>query len=209
MPSSPEQSRDPLQVLATANTSASRALFSGMIAEQGRPPEAERVALVRAAAAGDRRALDELVRALWPSAYKIAWSVLRNAVAAEDAAQDACAQVAANITRLRSAEAFTTWFYRIAVRAATRYRARPLDDLPEMAAGETASIEDRLDLGAQILRLPEPLRIALVLRYYFECNSTEIAAILGIPAGTVRFRLAGARERLRAALTAPSDGGGS
>lgn len=88
------------------------------------------------------------------------------------------------------------------MRAATRYRATPIHALPEELSADRSSIEDRLDLGAQILRLPRDLRIIVVLRYYLDCTSSEIGSILGIPAPTVRFRLAAARNRLRDALTA-------
>ncbi len=149
------------------------------------------------------------MRDIWPDVFRIAWSVLRNHVAAEDAAQDACAQVAAKITTLRAPEAFTVWLYRTTVRAATRYHATPLDPLPDDLRTDQAAVEDRLDLGAQIVRLPRDLRIVVVLRYFLDCTSAEIGAILGIPAPTVRFRLARARTRLRDALTHAAHGDAS
>jgi len=177
-----------------------------MIAPNDDPPIPSREALVRAARDGDGAALEELVREIWPDVFRIAWSVLRNHVAAEDAAQDACAQIAAKITTLRAPEAFTVWLYRTTVRAATRYHAMPLDALPDDLRADQPAVEDRLDLGAQILRLPRDLRIIVVLRYFLDCSSGEIGAILGIPAPTIRFRLAAARKRLRDALTFPANG---
>jgi RNA polymerase sigma-70 factor (ECF subfamily) len=180
-----------------------------MIAPPYDSPTGNREALVISAIAGERASLEALVHDIWPAAYKIAWSVLRNSVAAEDAAQDACAQVATHIAALRSPQAFTIWFYRIVVRAALRYRAQPLDVLTDTVAGAAESIEDRLDLEQQILRLDRSLRVVVVLRYYLDCTSREIATILGIPAPTVRFRLTIARNRLRTALTTPIAGGTS
>jgi RNA polymerase sigma-70 factor (ECF subfamily) len=177
-----------------------------MIAPHDDPPIRSRESLVRAARDGDGAALEDLVRAIWPDVFRIAWSVLRNHVAAEDAAQDACAQVAAKITTLRSPEAFTVWLYRTTVRAATRYHAIPLDTLPDDLRTDQPAVEDRLDLGAQIVRLPRDLRIVVVLRYFLDCTSAEIGAILGIPAPTVRFRLAAARTRLRDALALAANG---
>jgi RNA polymerase sigma-70 factor (ECF subfamily) len=177
-----------------------------MIAPQDGPPSETRDALVRAARSGDRDALETLVRRIWPDVFRIAWSVLRNRVAAEDAAQDACAQIAGNIQRLRAPEAFTVWLYRTTVRAATRYRAMPLEELPDDLPADHPAVEEQLDLGAQILRLPNDLRIVVVLRYYLDCTSSEIGAILGIPAPTVRFRLRNARNRLRDGLTASTNG---
>ena len=48
--------------------------------------------------------------------------------------------------------------------------------------------------------LPEPLRTTVLLRYFEERSSSEIARRMGVPAGTVRWRLKKAIERLRADL---------
>jgi len=155
----------------------------------------EREALVLEALSGAAGGRENLLRAIWPDAYRIAWSVLRNHVAAEDAAQDACAKLVGSLSQLRSADAFRTWFYRIVVRCALRYRATPVDSQPLQAPAGT-SVEDRVDLADAVLALPRDMRITVVLRYYYDLNATEIAAVTGVPSGTVRFRLAMARRRL-------------
>jgi RNA polymerase sigma-70 factor (ECF subfamily) len=160
----------------------------------------EREALVLDALSGRAGGRENLLRAIWPDAYRIAWSVLRNHVAAEDAAQDACAKVIGSLEQLRRADAFRMWFYRIVVRCALRYRATPVDSYPqEPALG--ASIEDRVDLADAVLALPREMRITVVLRYYHGLNASEIAEVTGAPSGTVRFRLAMARRRLARHLT--------
>ena len=55
-------------------------------------------------------------------------------------------------------------------------------------------------LGRSIRGLPAPLREVLALRVLGEMTSAEIGTALGIPAGTVRYRLMQARQRLRGAL---------
>jgi RNA polymerase sigma-70 factor (ECF subfamily) len=57
-----------------------------------------------------------------------------------------------------------------------------------------------LDLRSAVNRLEEPLRVAVVLRYYASLDSTEIGAALGVPAGTVRTRLRRALGLLQDAL---------
>ena len=58
-----------------------------------------------------------------------------------------------------------------------------------------------LDLRGAINRLEEPLRVAVVLRYYAGLDSAEIGGALGVPSATVRTRLRRALELLQDALT--------
>jgi RNA polymerase sigma factor (sigma-70 family) len=55
-------------------------------------------------------------------------------------------------------------------------------------------------LAARVMALDEPLRTVVVLRYYEGLDSPRIAALTGVAAGTVRWRLQRAMERLRADL---------
>jgi len=76
------------------------------------------------------------------------------------------------------------------------------------AAPELQASADRIALEAEgqrllaeaVAALEEPLRAVVVLRYFRGLDSAEIARELGIPAGTVRWRLARALEELRARL---------
>jgi RNA polymerase sigma factor (sigma-70 family) len=71
----------------------------------------------------------------------------------------------------------------------------------ETAAGSPESVQERLELHRLVvecvLALEEPLRATVLLRFFEERSSTEIARSLGVPAGTVRWRLKRAIERLR------------
>jgi RNA polymerase sigma factor (sigma-70 family) len=171
--------------------------------------------LARAASSGEEKAYEALVRALWPNAFRLAWSILGEHGAAEDAAQAACAAICAKLPSLSDVRAFPGWAYRIIVshardhaRARTRRQRRETVGY-EAAAG--ASTRDdpsaRLDLEAAIGALPEPLRLAVELHYFVGLTSSEVGRALGVPAATVRFRLLIARHRLRPLLsdsTAPS-----
>ena len=63
-----------------------------------------------------------------------------------------------------------------------------------------------LAIHALIDRLPEELRQPLALSTIEEMNSREIAAVIGIPEGTVRTRLMRARQLLREKITAIEEG---
>ena len=69
--------------------------------------------------------------------------------------------------------------------------------LASAAADVDLTHRERLDtVDAAIRRLPEDLRVVLVLSVLGERNSTEIGELLGRPPGTVRYQLAEARRRL-------------
>ena len=161
---------------------------------------------VRAAHAGDRAALDRLLTALWPRAFRLAAGITQHAATAEDAAQDALVLVATRLPSLRDPAAYPAWSTRIAVNAATtavrrRVAATALDD-NSTAPGFEDALAERLDVLRALGTLPLWLRVPLVLRYVDDLSSREIGLALGAPAATIRFRLALGRRRLAAALGA-------
>ena len=68
------------------------------------------------------------------------------------------------------------------------------------AGDEAQAVDDLSRVSAAIGRLPEDLRVCLAMATAGELNSAEIAAALGIPAGTVRYRVSRARALLRQEL---------
>jgi hypothetical protein len=63
-----------------------------------------REAVEAARSGGD--ALDTLIAELWPEAYRLAFGILRDRGLAEDAAQEACATIAARLNSLRGRRCF-------------------------------------------------------------------------------------------------------
>lgn len=149
-------------------------------------------------------ALDRLITAVWPEAYRIAFSVLRDRGLAEDAAQEACAKIAASLGHLNNPGGFASWSYRLIVRQAIDAgrrlrRAQPLDEIAHHAVEIDAV--GQIDLHQALGKLPLVQRAAVILHYYAGFNSSEIAAATGLPASTVRFHLMNARRMLRKALS--------
>lgn len=149
-------------------------------------------------------ALERLIAAIWPDAYRIALSVLRDRGLAEDAAQDACAKIAASLGQLNAASSFAAWSYRLITRealsAARRRRSvDALDDIPQ--PGVHFDGTDAIDLYDALGKLPIVQRAVVILHYYAGFNSSEIAAAAGLPASTVRFYLMRARKALRKMLS--------
>jgi RNA polymerase sigma-70 factor, ECF subfamily len=162
----------------------------------------------RATAADARRAAFEaLADAELDGAYRLAGVILGDRWQAEDATQDAVVQAWLRFDSLRDRDRFGAWFQRILVnicRDRMRERARrPIAvgaDIDGATADDAAAVDDRLVLDRAFAELSPEHRLTLVLRYYADLPVDGIAALLGVPAGTVKSRLHVAVERMRDAL---------
>ena len=155
------------------------------------------IELVEAARSGGPADVERLLAAVWPDAYRLARAILGEQRNAEDVAQEASVAMFRGLASLRDAGAFAGWFYRIVVREALRAKKRSADatTLPSEAA-YTEDFAASLDLWRALATLPDKLRAVVVLHYFENLTSREIAGIIHVPAATVRFRLMTARRRL-------------
>ena len=164
--------------------------------------------VVERAARGDRDAFAILAARSIDRLYRIAERILRDPEAARDATQQALLEAWRDLPSLRDPERWEAWTYRLLVRAAYREaghayqlsgRVRLLAD--DGAIPDTATaIADRDEVEQAFRALGPEHRAVVVLHYYEGLPLTEVAAALGIPAGTARSRLHHAMRRLRAAL---------
>ncbi len=183
--------------------------------------DARQAALVARARSGDGKAFEELVRPLWPRAYRLALHFLQDPGLSEDVAQEALTRAWLRMGQLRDDAAFAGWLLRIVANLARnalgRARETPVDRLPESAdsapAPESGILERerrlRLLAAMRDLRPPERLAVELVLRD--ELTYREAARILGVPTGSVKTLVHRARAKLQRALAAdrPSVEGGA
>ncbi len=169
--------------------------------------------LVEAAQRGDQSAFVDLVRLRGGRFLAIAHRILRDVDRAEDALQDALVIAWRDLPSLRDPDRFDAWFHRvlthvcIAEAARERKRITNLFVLPmdgPAAPDELLSVADRDQLDRGFRRLKPEERAILVLRHFVGYGPSEIADILGIPAGTIRSRLHHAHNAMRAALEADS-----
>ncbi len=171
-----------------------------------------------AAQAGDRAALDTLLRRHYDRLYALCRRMTGDDADAADACQEALMAVVRGLPGFDGRSAFGTWAYRVTTNACLdelrRRRRRPEPGLPEGSA-EVASPVDavegsttRLDLDRALQSLPADYRAAVVLRDVCGLSYDEIATTLGIPAGTVRSRIARGRSAL-VPLLAPGRNPGS
>jgi RNA polymerase sigma-70 factor, ECF subfamily len=172
---------------------------------------------------GDQSAFDEMVTRYWDRIYAMVNQLLRNQQDAEEVTQDAFIRAHRGLVNFRGESAFSTWLYQIATNLArNRYwywwrRKRdksvsfdapvgPDNDttLAELIPAELETPEDATvtqELVTSIATWMEKLsakhREILVLRNIKNLSYEEIAVILGISVGTVKSRIARARESLR------------
>jgi RNA polymerase sigma-70 factor (ECF subfamily) len=152
-------------------------------------------------------AVDRAIIALWPTAYRIAWLILRDHMAAEDVAQESCIHAIRSRQQLRDDSALSAWFRSIVTRLAlsalrctirARRHEEPAAQQRELATPFDPSTAH--DLLIAIERLSDELRIPLILAYYNGYTSREIAKRLGLAPATIRYRLAVARNAIRPLL---------
>jgi RNA polymerase sigma-70 factor (ECF subfamily) len=170
--------------------------------------EAELVERVRR---GDGRAFDALVTRYMRRAFSVAYRVLGQREDAEDLVQDTFLVVLQRIDTFQPGRAFAPWFFRILVNRglnARKARAlRSVDEIPETASSsgpspereaERAELRDRL--RAALAELPERQRLVVELFELEGFAGPEIAEIMEISDGTVRWHLHEARKALRRTL---------
>jgi RNA polymerase sigma-70 factor (ECF subfamily) len=175
--------------------------------------------LVRRASRGDVAAFDELVASRLPQSLRLARAIVDSPADAEDVVQEAFVSAWRGLRRLREPEKFDAWFGRILVNTARSHIRRrgtvtPISidrrraDSPDEHEhpGRHDPALDRVDssdaLARAIDRLSVDQRTILALHHLEERPVAQIAAVLGIPVGTAKWRLHAARQALGRALEA-------
>lgn len=171
--------------------------------------------LITAAMAGDRAAMDALLRSHHDRVYAVCRRITGNDADAADAAQEALIAIVRGLGRFDGRSAFSTWAYRIATNASLdelrRRKRRPMvvvDDpvtheLPDHDGGDRIDgLGDRMAIDAALRLVPEDFRVPLVMRDVCDLDYAEIAETLDIPIGTVKSRIARGRGALAQILRA-------
>jgi RNA polymerase sigma-70 factor (ECF subfamily) len=181
--------------------------------------------LVRRAQGGDVAAFGDLVERHRRSVFRAALAAVASPTEAEDVAQEAFITAFQKLGTFRGEASFKTWLLAIAWRKALDRRksagrwiqrlASPRDagdeawnqmeELPAAHRSQEEALiggELRRELRALIAALPRKLRDALMLAGGGEYSYDEIASILQIPVGTLKWRVSEARRVLRRKLEA-------
>jgi RNA polymerase sigma-70 factor, ECF subfamily len=170
--------------------------------------------LLALARRGDTDAFGELVARHHATVYRTAFIVCRNREDADDAAQEALIQAWRKLGSFKGHAQFRTWLLTITWRQALSRRRSVWARLQRLASREVvdrsepvsldASIERRL-AGSELVdrlrplvdRLPDRLRQPLLLAAAGDCTFEEMATLLRVPSGTLKWRVSEARRRLK------------
>lgn len=177
--------------------------------------------LCRRVAEGDETAFELLVTRYQQRAWRLAWSILRDAEEARDISQEAFVRLYRSADRFDGRSRFSTWFYRILINLCLdQHRRRrwwrllvprnPSDDPPDAAERQPAPEVDPIEtlgqeqdvkrLWAAVEQLSPQQRAAVLLTVREELPTTEIAKVLKCSEATVRVHLHRALGALRRTL---------
>jgi RNA polymerase sigma factor (sigma-70 family) len=173
----------------------------------------ERGLLERFVQGRDEAAFGALVSRHGPMVLGVCRRILRDENDVEDAFQATFLILVRRATAIRRGDLVSHWLYGVARRVAVRAKAQaarrrahePVGlQIAEASADESLREESRHDLRMmlddELGRLPSSLRAPVVLCYLEGMTHDEAAVRLRWPVGTVRSRLARARDRLRMRL---------
>jgi RNA polymerase sigma-70 factor, ECF subfamily len=173
--------------------------------------------LVARARLGDTHAFGELVTRHQAAVIRTAFVVCRSRDEADDVAQEAFVSAWRRLATFRGDSQFKTWLLTIAWRHALTRRgsawrrlfARSQQPDEEAVALRSAApgAERAVAAGQTLQRvrqivddLPAKLRDPLLLAAGGECTFEEMSGMLGVPAGTLKWRVMEARRRVKSAL---------
>jgi RNA polymerase sigma-70 factor, ECF subfamily len=193
--------------------------------DDGRPRDTSRVeisdeALCQRVAQHDDEALHMLVERYQQRAYRLAWSILRDAEEARDLSQEAFIRLYETAGSFRGKSRFSTWFYRILVNLCLDARRRrrwwylavapvarddgtvesTVEQQPAPAVDPVEGLareQVMTQLWKAVERLSPKQRAVLLLQVQEELPTSEIAAVLKCSEATVRVHLHRALIALR------------
>lgn len=167
-----------------------------------------------AAQAGDRDALEALLRRHHDRLAALCRRLCANDADAADATQEALIALVRSLHRFDGRSSFATWAHRVATNACLdelrrrSRRPRPVPELPEGSPGRRDpgdAVAARVDVDRALATVPLDFRAAVVLRDLCALDYAEIAEVLGVPVGTVRSRIARGRAAVAAHLAGNPD----
>lgn len=166
--------------------------------------------------AGDRQAMETLIREIQDGVYYHCVKILRNESDAQDAAQEVLMAVLQGLDDLKNPAAFYSWLNRIIARTCMRIYTREHREITVDESAEEFFSEDLDDqrvpeklLDTEETRrmirelvdgLPTAQRLCVLMYYYDELPVKDIAEALDTPENTVKSRLGYARKALKAGV---------
>ena len=157
---------------------------------------------VKKAKRGDTAAFAGLYQQVYEDLYRFALYTLKNKTDAEDAVSETVTEAFASIKRLRKAESFKGWIFRILyykckdkLREYTKKSEELPKDYREVSASEC--VEENVIIRMMFFQLEEEERLILSLHLFAGYTGKEIGKLLGLNENTVRSKESRALKKLR------------
>lgn len=161
---------------------------------------------------GDSQAFDQLMEYYYPKVLRMAYLISASHADSEDIVQETFVICWTNRKKIKEPEYFSSWLYKTLTREAWRFcrnkkREQPVEEVYGEEEPETASVLEEVmmrsrdqELYKAIKNLPVKQRTVIVLYYFNQLSTKEIAGIMGCLEGTVKSRLYTARTNLKQEL---------
>ena len=166
---------------------------------------------------GDHRAFEEVYARFGSMIYHLALRLAGDPDEAADLTQEAFLRIYRHLGTFRGRSSLKTWVYQVGLNQCRSHLgrsrpttqplaeegaegARPLPDPGRGPESEALAADTSRQVSAALAELPLAFREAVVLRDLEGLSYEEIADLVGVPVGTVRSRIARARDQLRVAL---------
>ena len=172
--------------------------------------------LISECIAGNQEAIEMFVRQYEASVFRLALSILGDPAEANEITQETFIAALRSLRSYQERQSLRAWLYTIALnRSRSQLRKRKVLERLKTSLAASFRIENQKQptpeetilRGEQgkavweaLAQLDERHRLVVILRYFHELPTAEIATILSISEGTVHSRLHSAREKLRTAL---------
>jgi RNA polymerase sigma-70 factor (ECF subfamily) len=158
--------------------------------------------LIQAARSGDGAAFADLLTPHYQSAFRVAYGLLHDTTAAEDAVQEAAFKAWRRLGNLREGSSLRPWLLAIVANqcrgmSQSKWWSVAKGDTSEGGEARSVDVAAAVDLRRALLRLSHDERLIVVLRYYLDMPFEEIATTLGITPKSARNRVERAVHRLR------------
>lgn len=161
----------------------------------------QEILLAQKARAGNRQALERLVRKYYQEIYNYIYRRTSNQEVAEDLTQETFFKLTKAIGRYVPTAKFSTFLYSIAHNTVIDYYRTAktgVEEMPEQwEESKSAQVEDKILVEGILKKLSEEQRECLILYYYQQLKYKEIARILQIPVSTVKTRVRRGLENCR------------
>ncbi len=167
---------------------------------------------------GDQNAFAQIYEKYRPSVFRTACLISGNTQDGEDITQETFVKVFTHCTELKSDAMFRYWLFKILNRTAWTFLNRKKAEVPDENILEKADAncnphteelflkkERQTQVYQAVMQLDYKLRLVVILYYYNELTTKQIAKVTDCYEGTVKSRLFTARKRLRQLLPEGED----